>query len=96
MMKWYVQHGGDVDNKDTDGMSVKILVEMMRKKVPDMARVIQEGRGERKEGECATCGRGPAADKLFPACAKCRKARYCSQECQKVDWKTHKKTCAAS
>lgn len=27
-------------------------------------------------------------------CAKCKSARYCSRECQKADWKTHKKVCA--
>lgn len=96
MMKWYIEHGGDIENKDSDGMSVKILVEMMKKKVPQMAEVIQNGRGERKEGNCTTCGRSPKGEKTFPACAKCKKARYCSQECQKVDWKMHKKTCVAS
>ena len=96
MFKWYIEHGGDIDNKDTDGMSVKVLVEMMRGKVPGLAEAIQNGRGERKQGDCATCGRTPKDGKTFPACAKCKKVRYCSQECQKVDWKAHKKTCAAS
>ncbi|KAI9069338.1 hypothetical protein FKP32DRAFT_1641079 [Trametes sanguinea] len=27
------------------------------------------------------------------ACSKCKYARYCSQACQKADWKTHKKGC---
>lgn len=26
-------------------------------------------------------------------CAKCQKALYCSHECQKVNWKSHKVTC---
>ncbi|KAK0726537.1 hypothetical protein B0T21DRAFT_371777 [Apiosordaria backusii] len=26
-------------------------------------------------------------------CSKCKKVRYCSQECQKIDWKDHKKVC---
>jgi hypothetical protein len=93
MMKWYVQHGGDVETKDTDGMNVKGLVEMMRGKVPGMAEVIKAGRGVRKEGQCTTCGRSPKEGKAFAACGKCRKARYCSPECQKVDWKAHKKAC---
>lgn len=27
-------------------------------------------------------------------CAKCRRVQYCSRDCQKADWKSHKKTCA--
>jgi hypothetical protein len=95
MMKWYVEHGGDVEFKDTDGMSVKTLVEMLSGKVPGMAEVIKNGRGPRNEAQCTTCGRSPQEEKKFSACGKCKKARYCSQECQRVDWKAHKKSCKA-
>ncbi|KAF2825920.1 hypothetical protein CC86DRAFT_382891 [Ophiobolus disseminans] len=95
MMEWYVEHGGDVEGKDSDGMNVKMLVEMMRKRVPGMEQVVKKGKGPRKEGECANCGRKPS-EKVFSACARCRGVRYCSQECQKVDWKSHKKSCKAA
>lgn len=26
-------------------------------------------------------------------CSRCKKAKYCSKECQKNDWKNHKRTC---
>lgn len=26
-------------------------------------------------------------------CAKCNATPYCSRDCQKADWKTHKKIC---
>lgn len=91
MLKWWFQHGGDVDAKDNDGMSVRILVEMMQKKVPAMTQVVEEGRGERSEEMCWLCGR--MGSKLM-ACKRCKSVKYCSQECQKVDWKIHKKTCA--
>lgn len=46
--------------------------------------------------ECATCKKteieGNALKPLKP-CAKCKRQWYCSRECQKSDWKNHKKTC---
>lgn len=38
--------------------------------------------------ECAKCGKY-ATDR----CSRCNIARYCSRECQKEDWKEHKKRC---
>jgi hypothetical protein len=96
MLKWYIEHGGDVDVKDNDGMNARMLVEMMQKRVPQLMEVLKEGRGPRKEGQCVNCGRLPGGAKIFSTCSRCKKARYCSQSCQKVDWKTHKKTCAAA
>ena len=44
---------------------------------------------------CAACKK-PQADLPEPLkqCAKCHTQRYCSRDCQKADWKTHKKVCA--
>lgn len=38
-----------------------------------------------------SCQGGNPADKR---CARCRWATYCSQECQKIHWKAHKRECA--
>ncbi|KAI1270369.1 hypothetical protein F5Y18DRAFT_421861 [Xylariaceae sp. FL1019] len=40
-------------------------------------------------GVCSICKK-PTEKK----CSKCREILYCSRECQKSDWKTHKKDCA--
>ena len=46
---------------------------------------------------CATCKvkEGPNAAKLL-RCMGCGKATYCSKECQKKDWKSHKSLCRSS
>lgn len=41
---------------------------------------------------CASCGK---ADADLKRCAKCQTERYCSRDCQKAHWKTHKKVCAS-
>ena len=42
----------------------------------------------RKVGKCAQCNR--AGDHR---CGKCKQVHYCSKECQKAHWATHKQTC---
>ena len=41
--------------------------------------------------KCRHCSK--AKDKLL-VCGGCRKASYCAPDCQRADWKEHKKTCA--
>ena len=38
---------------------------------------------------CALCGKGGAQSK----CGDCREVSYCSRDCQKAHWKTHKLEC---
>lgn len=45
---------------------------------------MESGRG------CRGCG---ATNRPLLVCSKCKRAKYCSQECQKTAWKTHKKNC---
>ena len=42
---------------------------------------------------CYTCGRVPEGRRL--RCSICRKAYYCSTECQRIDWSVHKGECTA-
>lgn len=62
--------------------------------------ILAEGRGHeetarylrRKGRPCAQCrALGP-----WKKCAACREVYYCSKECQKVHWQTHKASCVST
>ncbi|KAG2142218.1 uncharacterized protein EDB93DRAFT_1208843 [Suillus bovinus] len=42
---------------------------------------------------CAACGKEGGASVSLLTCSRCKVARYCSQGCQRGDWKRHKKSC---
>ncbi|KAI4126246.1 MAG: hypothetical protein LQ347_005055 [Umbilicaria vellea] len=49
----------------------------------------------RYETGCRVCGKSKSDDggKGLSKCARCQGVRYCSVECQRADWKEHKKVC---
>ena len=44
---------------------------------------------------CAKCHK-TSTDKPLKRCAKCQNQWYCSRDCQKLDWKSHKAYCSSS
>jgi splicing suppressor protein 51 len=42
---------------------------------------------------CANCKK---TDVDLKACSKCKTAHYCGRDCQKTDWKSHKKVCSTA
>lgn len=45
---------------------------------------------------CANCKETAAAKNLesLKACSRCKTTLYCGRDCQKADWKAHKKSCS--
>jgi hypothetical protein len=44
---------------------------------------------------CAACGKEGSDSGSLLICSRCKVARYCSADCQRDDWKGHKKRCVA-
>ena len=45
-------------------------------------------------GCCQVCKRAGTKENPLKKCARCNCLFYCSKECQKADWKDHKKLCS--
>ncbi|KAF8996165.1 ankyrin repeat-containing domain protein [Cyathus striatus] len=87
--------GADLDMADAEGGTPRLCYLGFG---PQVTAVIQkwirkrngEDEAPRSEKACAACGE---KEKPLKNCAKCQVARYCSRECQRSHWPTHKKSC---
>jgi hypothetical protein len=59
----------------------------------DIYRSVLKEDGVKVQGGCTVCS---ATDKKTMSCKHCRLVRYCSIECQKKHWPTHKPYCMLS
>ncbi|TFK37232.1 hypothetical protein BDQ12DRAFT_713611 [Crucibulum laeve] len=90
----FMEFGADLDIKDVDGVTPRTFFPSTG---PQVTATIQRWIGKRKgeiaprtEKRCDACGDN---QKSLKNCGKCQVARYCSVECQRKHWPTHKKTC---
>ena len=51
--------------------------------------MVSAGRVDRRR--CANCDQ--TFDRALRACARCKVVYYCSRECQRADWRSHKNVC---
>ncbi len=75
------------------------LVQYFRKRIPSacLDKKYKEVKSVKKMGycynpNCSLPGRKAERSKMF-YCTRCGEVNYCSSECQKADWKTHRKFC---
>ena len=49
MLQWFMEHGGDVDIKDGDGLSPMYVVDMVERLAPNLAHVLITAHGNGQE-----------------------------------------------
>lgn len=77
--------------KEFDGMDLghqpKLSVSISRKKVSHDQK-FEKTANDTHMSLCSVCGA-----KCTTCCSGCREVKYCSKECQKIDFSAHKRTC---
>jgi hypothetical protein len=115
MLRWFIEHGGDLNIADGDGMKARDIANMMTQAVPEFGDVLSTARAteapknekpkDTDKGDsrtnpsmiCYQCLIKAAKGTPSPQrCARCKSAYYCSRNCQKLAWKSHKSTCSPS
>ncbi|KAI0763314.1 hypothetical protein BD413DRAFT_211632 [Trametes elegans] len=100
--KWFLDHGGNVEIKDSDGKSVRQMVQTSRAMARagfrlDTWRILEDEdrRRNRLVGRvCAFCGQTPRGNATLRKCSACQSAVYCAPApCQRGDWAHHKLHC---
>ncbi|KAI1792131.1 hypothetical protein LXA43DRAFT_972715 [Ganoderma leucocontextum] len=94
-LQWYLDHGGNLDIKDSDGVSPRQSVNNTKKLARagiqmETWRAVDADDKRRKR----LAGK-PRGDVMLLKCSKCKVACYCSGGalCQKTDWPHHKTIC---
>ena len=85
--------------KSVDGSPLVVLPPDQETPLTKAAKGKNKGRGKVKKATdvaihtCFTCGKSGAK---LSSCSQCHRAYYCNRECQRKDWKRHKRACAAA
>lgn len=89
-----MEFGAQMDVADADGITPRGLHLLAGPQVTAaVAKWLRRRTGEQRhmdEKKCDACGQ---KDVPLKFCARCHAARYCSPECQRGHWRTHKQTC---
>lgn len=62
--------------------------------IEDLINEIERLSAIRAKDGCANPKCPSTSTASLQICAICQEVKYCAKDCQKADWKTHKKTCA--
>jgi hypothetical protein len=78
----------------TDDECVRLVKAPLSLGTVDSALGTEEAKKRVALQKCASCAKQEAALSTFKTCPRCKSTFYCGRDCQKKDWKAHKKTCS--
>lgn len=88
-VKYFVEHGGDLDVECGDGTTPRGIAEKVQRLVPELGRLAKSA--AMVDGPaCGACGKRGVP---LLTCASCEVRKYCDKKCQRNEWKLHKKVC---
>ncbi len=84
-----------------DDFPPKFLLKKMKMSTGIQNRGNQAAQNAKAEEVCQNCGRGGGGggrggdpgEEVLLQCSRCKKVKYCNTDCQKENWKIHKKNC---
>jgi tetratricopeptide (TPR) repeat protein len=81
LMERVVESMGSEASRNPTGEKMLAVLQNLGNQVVQNAKV---------EEVCQNCGRG---GEVLRQCSRCKKVKYCNRDCQKENWKDHKKNC---
>ncbi|KZV91567.1 hypothetical protein EXIGLDRAFT_676002 [Exidia glandulosa HHB12029] len=91
-----LEAGADTKIKSADSVSVDIMGPVAPRISAALGRALRkragEGEGAFATKACDFCGQRGVP---LSICARCHTTRYCSRDCQRTAWKTHKTACVS-
>ncbi len=82
-----------------DDFPPKFLLKKMKMSTGIQNQGNQAVQNAKAEEVCQNCGRGGGGrggglgEEVLLQCSRCKKVKYCNTDCQKENWKIHKKNC---
>lgn len=85
----FIAYIGDVNNESGSQVLIMAMLSTAAKRAPGQGLADEFADLPALVSGCEMCGK----DTPIKKCARCRSVQYCSVDCQKADWKSHKEDC---